>query len=63
MTLDEDYATTRVDVEPGEYVMIAVSDTGIGMPPETQAKVFEPFFSTKGAQRHRARLKPSLRIC
>jgi signal transduction histidine kinase len=49
VTLDEDYATTRVDVVPGEYVMIAVSDTGIGMPPETQAKVFEPFFTTKGA--------------
>ncbi len=49
VTLDEDYATTRVDVKPGAYVMIAVSDTGIGMPPETQAKVFEPFFTTKGA--------------
>jgi signal transduction histidine kinase len=49
VTLDDDYATTRVDVVPGEYVMIAVSDTGIGMPPETQAKVFEPFFTTKGA--------------
>jgi len=49
VTLDEDYATTRVDVAPGEYVMIAVSDTGIGMPSETQAKVFEPFFTTKGA--------------
>lgn len=50
VVLDEDYAATRVDVKPGEYVMIAVSDTGTGMPPETQAKVFEPFFSTKGAK-------------
>jgi two-component system CheB/CheR fusion protein len=50
VALDEDYASTRVDVKPGEYVMIAVSDTGIGMPAETQAKVFEPFFSTKGAK-------------
>lgn len=50
VTLDEDYAGTRVDVKPGEYVMIAVSDTGVGMPPETQAKVFEPFFTTKGAR-------------
>ena len=50
VVLDEDYAATHVDVKSGEYVMIAVSDTGIGMPPETQAKVFEPFFTTKGAQ-------------
>ena len=50
VVLDEDYASSRVDVVPGEYVMIAVSDTGIGMPPETQAKVFEPFFTTKGSK-------------
>jgi PAS domain S-box-containing protein len=50
VVLDEDYASARVDVKPGEYVMIAVSDTGVGMPPETQAKAFEPFFSTKGAK-------------
>ena len=50
MTLDDDYAGARVDVKPGQYVMIAVSDTGVGMPPETQAKVFEPFFTTKGSR-------------
>jgi PAS domain S-box-containing protein len=50
VVLDEDYTAARVDVKPGEYVMIAVSDTGVGMPLEIQAKVFEPFFSTKGAQ-------------
>jgi PAS domain S-box-containing protein len=48
--LDDDYAAMRVDVKPGRYVMIAVSDTGSGMTAEIQAKVFEPFFSTKGAQ-------------
>jgi CheY-like chemotaxis protein len=49
VVLDEEYAQSRVDVLPGEYVMIAVSDTGVGMDAETQVHVFEPFFSTKGA--------------
>jgi PAS domain S-box-containing protein len=49
VVLDEEYAQSRVDVQPGEYVMIAVSDTGVGMNAETQVHVFEPFFSTKGA--------------
>lgn len=45
--LDDDYAATRGDVDTGQYVMIAVTDTGSGMTPDVSAKVFEPFFTTK----------------
>ncbi len=45
--LDGDYARQNVDVTPGDYVMIAVSDTGGGMPPDIVARAFEPFFTTK----------------
>ncbi len=45
--LDDDYAVRHADVTAGQYVMIAVTDTGPGFPPDVIEHVFEPFFTTK----------------
>ena len=45
--LDERYAVSRSEVRPGSYVVVAVSDTGVGMAPDVAARAIDPFFTTK----------------
>ena len=50
-TLDGDYVALNRDAVAGDYTMLAVADTGSGMPPDVLARVFEPFFTTKKASK------------
>jgi len=47
--LEEEYARSHLDLEPGRYAQLSVRDTGHGMDPATRERIFEPFFSTKEA--------------
>jgi PAS domain S-box-containing protein len=48
VTLDEDFARLHSPLNPGDYVLLSITDTGAGMDAETQSHIFEPFFTTKG---------------
>jgi signal transduction histidine kinase/ActR/RegA family two-component response regulator len=47
-SIDEEYAQHHVEVQAGQYVLVAATDSGTGMAPEVVAKAFDPFFTTKG---------------
>jgi PAS domain S-box-containing protein len=50
VSLDEEYSRFHAPLRPGDYVMLSISDTGLGMDSETQSHIFEPFFTTKGTK-------------
>jgi PAS domain S-box-containing protein len=45
--LDEAFCQAHLDIHPGSYVRVSVSDTGVGIPPEIHSRIFDPFFTTK----------------
>jgi CheY-like chemotaxis protein len=47
VTLDEEYARIHAEILPGQYVMLAITDSGIGMDEKVKEKIFDPFFTTK----------------
>ena len=47
ITLDQHYVNKRIEVKPGQYILMVVSDTGEGMDEYVQSKIFDPFFTTK----------------
>ncbi len=47
LCLDEQYSRTNLNIEVGNYILITVTDTGMGIPPEIIERIFEPFFTTK----------------
>jgi CheY-like chemotaxis protein len=52
ITLDDAYAAQHPGAVPGRYVLVAISDTGVGMPPDIAERAFEPLFTTKAGAEH-----------
>ena len=50
VNVDESFARTHAPLQAGDYVVLTISDTGMGMDAETQSRIFEPFFTTKGTK-------------